>query len=92
MTTAKQTVIVTGGNTGLGFEAARVLAESDQGWHVVIACRNPAKGAEAVQTITNRTAKGRVEAMSLDLASLASVRAFAQVTPDATFPRCEASS
>ena len=27
----KQTVIVTGGNTGLGFEAARVIAESDQG-------------------------------------------------------------
>jgi NAD(P)-dependent dehydrogenase (short-subunit alcohol dehydrogenase family) len=75
---AKETVIVTGGNTGLGFETARALAESDQGWHVVIACRNPAKAAEAVQTITNRTAKGRVEAMSLDLSSLASVRAFAQ--------------
>jgi light-dependent protochlorophyllide reductase len=78
MITVQQTVIVTGGNTGLGFEAARALAESDQGWHVVIACRNPAKAAQAVQRITNRTAKGRVEAMLLDLASLASVRAFAQ--------------
>jgi light-dependent protochlorophyllide reductase len=78
MLTAKQSVIVTGGNTGLGFEAARALAESDQGWYVVIACRNPAKAAQAVQTITSRTAKGRVEAMLLDLSSLASVRAFAQ--------------
>ncbi len=67
MMTPTQTVIVTGGNTGLGFEAARALAESDQAWHVVIACRNPAKAAEAVQTIAKRTAKGRVEAMSLDL-------------------------
>ena len=78
MMTATQTVIVTGGNTGLGFEAARALAESDQGWHVVIACRNPARAAQAVQTIMNRTANGRVEAMVLDLSSLASVRAFAQ--------------
>ncbi len=76
--TAKQTVIVTGGNTGLGFEVARVLAESDQSWHVVIACRNPAKAAEAVKTLTNRTAKDRVEAMLLDLSSLASIRTFAQ--------------
>jgi light-dependent protochlorophyllide reductase len=76
--TAKQTVIVTGGNTGLGFEAARALAESDQAWHVVIACRNPARAAQAVQSITNRTANGQVEAMLLDLSSLASVRTFAQ--------------
>jgi light-dependent protochlorophyllide reductase len=86
MVTAQQTVIVTGGNTGLGFEAARVLAESDQGWHVVIACRNPAKAAAAVQTITSRTADGRVEAMSLDLASLASVRAFAQAYAGRNLP------
>jgi light-dependent protochlorophyllide reductase len=77
MMTANQTVIVTGGNTGLGFAAARALAESDQGWHVVIACRNPAKAAEAVRAIAKRTAPGQVEAMSLDLSSLASVRAFA---------------
>ena len=76
--TAKQTVIVTGGNTGLGFEAARAIAESNQGWHVVIACRNARKAAAAVQKITSGTAKGGVEAMSLDLMSLASVRSFAQ--------------
>src|SRR5271168_1935466 len=76
--TAKQTVIVTGGNTGLGFEAARAIAESNQGWHVVIACRNARKAAAAVQKITSGTAKGWVEAMSLDLMSLASVRSFAQ--------------
>ena len=76
--TARQTVIVTGGNSGLGFEAAQALAESDQGWHVVIACRNAAKAASAVRTITNRTAKCPVEATLLELASLASIRAFAQ--------------
>ena len=45
--TAKQTLIVTGGKQWpLALEAASALAESaDQGWHVVIACRNPAKSA-----------------------------------------------
>ena len=86
MMTAKQTVIVTGGNTGLGFEAARAIAESNQGWHVVIACRNPAKAAKAVQEITNGPAKGGAEAMSLDLSSLASVRAFAQAYSGRNLP------
>jgi light-dependent protochlorophyllide reductase len=86
MATGKQTAIVTGGNTGLGYAAARALAESDQCWHVVIACRNPARAAQAVETITNRTAKGRVEAMALDLSSMASVRAFAQVYAGRNLP------
>jgi light-dependent protochlorophyllide reductase len=86
MMTAKQTAIVTGGNTGLGFEAARAIAESNQGWHVVIACRNPAKAAKAVQEITTGPAKGGAEATSLDLSSLASVRAFAQAYAGRNLP------
>ena len=41
------TAIITGGNTGLGFECARALAET-RDWHVVIACRDAEKGREAV--------------------------------------------
>lgn len=65
--------IVTGGNSGLGFEAAAALAAS--GAHVVLACRDPGRAKGAVDEIRARHAGASVEAQALDLASLASVRA-----------------
>jgi NAD(P)-dependent dehydrogenase (short-subunit alcohol dehydrogenase family) len=59
--------IVTGANTGLGFETARVLAA--RGARVVIAVRDTAKGAAAVAKIP-----GDVTVQKLDLGSLASIR------------------
>jgi light-dependent protochlorophyllide reductase len=70
------TAIITGGNTGLGFECARALAES-RDWHVVIACRDAEKGREAVERLAQAGCKD-IEAMTLDLASLESVRNFAR--------------
>jgi NAD(P)-dependent dehydrogenase (short-subunit alcohol dehydrogenase family) len=65
-----KTVVVTGGNSGIGLEAARVFAA--KGAHTVLAVRNEAKGRAAAATIA-----GSVEVRSLDLADLASVRSFA---------------
>jgi len=59
--------VITGGNTGLGFETARVLA--DRGARVVVACRDPAKAKQAVGRLGGDTSYVR-----LDLGSLASVR------------------
>ena len=68
--------VVTGGNSGIGKEAAVEIAR--QGAHVVIAARNPTKAAAAVTEVETRgNARGRVETMPIDLASFASVRAFA---------------
>jgi NAD(P)-dependent dehydrogenase (short-subunit alcohol dehydrogenase family) len=64
--------VVTGGNTGLGFEAARVLAEA--GAAIVLAVRNPARGAAAAARIRATAPRARVDLVRLDLASLASVR------------------
>eukprot|EP01040_Poterioochromonas_malhamensis_P013042 gene13042-14306_t len=69
-------VIVTGGNSGLGFESSRALAE--YGAHVVIACRNPQLGKEAVDKIKAKHPNADVSTMVLDLASLASVAQFAE--------------
>jgi NAD(P)-dependent dehydrogenase (short-subunit alcohol dehydrogenase family) len=67
--------IVTGGNSGIGFEAAAALAA--KGAHVILGCRDAGKAKGAVEAIRARHADASVESQSLDLASLASVRAFA---------------
>ena len=71
-----QTAIVTGANSGIGFEAARELARHKA--EVVLACRNMEKGAAAVRQITDTVPDARVELRELDLGSLASVRQFAE--------------
>src|SRR5277367_1653681 len=71
------TAIVTGANTGLGFECARALVETHD-WHVIIACRSAEKSREAVKRLFAQTWQKEIEAMTLDLASLESVRNFAR--------------
>ena len=78
--TGARTVVITGGNTGLGFACANAILQSPHGapWHVVLACRDKDRAQAAVDQLTRGAGlAGQVEAMSLDLASLASVRAFA---------------
>ena len=70
-----RSVIVTGANSGIGFEAALELAR--HGADVTLAVRDAGRGADAVRRITEAVPGARVAAASLDLASLASVRAFA---------------
>lgn len=67
-------VVVTGGNSGIGLEAAIYLC--DAGADVVLACRNLDKADAACQKIRADIPHARVEAQELDLASLRSVRAF----------------
>ncbi|HEX4692841.1 MAG TPA: oxidoreductase [Solirubrobacteraceae bacterium] len=66
-----RTFVVTGANSGLGLIDARELARA--GARVVLAVRDTAKGEEALRTID-----GPAEVRKLDLADLASVRAFAE--------------
>ena len=73
-----QTVILTGGTSGVGYAGARAIAASHPDWHVVIASRNQSQGMQAVNTLQHETGNQHIEWMSLDLASLASVRAFAR--------------
>jgi NAD(P)-dependent dehydrogenase (short-subunit alcohol dehydrogenase family) len=72
---AGRTVVVTGANSGLGFEAARQLAL--KGATVVAACRDRGKALEAVRRIRDESPKGEVTSASLDLADLDSVARFA---------------
>ena len=65
-------VVITGSNTGVGYEAAAVLA--NKGAHVVLAVRNLDKGEDAKARITATNPNANVSVQELDLASLASVR------------------
>ena len=77
-------VLVTGGNSGLGFQCARVLARS--GWQVVIASRDRAASADAAARIARESGNGNVSEMGLDLGSIESVRRFAQKIEAANLP------
>jgi NAD(P)-dependent dehydrogenase (short-subunit alcohol dehydrogenase family) len=76
-TAASKTVIITGGSMGLGFHAARHIAGNYPGWHIIIANRTASAAQDAIQQIKAHAPNASIEAMTLDLGSLASVRAFA---------------
>lgn len=64
--------VITGANTGLGFETATALAE--RGAEVVLACRDQGKAQAAADRIGCRVPGAVIDTVELDLASLASVR------------------
>jgi NAD(P)-dependent dehydrogenase (short-subunit alcohol dehydrogenase family) len=68
--------VITGANTGLGYETAAALAE--HGAHVVLAIRNLDKGKDAAARITATGPRGEVALQELDLTSLDSIRAAAR--------------
>lgn len=78
-----KTVVITGANAGLGLECARSILSRNDSWHVVLAIRNPDLGAVAVAELG---APDRCTVLRVDLASLASVRAFPKLLADANLP------
>jgi len=78
-----KTVVITGGNSGIGLESAVELGR--MGAHVVITARNMDRGAAAVAEIARRTGSDTVGLVHLDLCDLASVRQAA----DDLLARCD---
>ncbi|XP_037976531.2 retinol dehydrogenase 12 [Plutella xylostella] len=71
-----RTVVVTGGNSGIGLETARDLAK--RGAKVIIACRDVKKSEDAVTDIINSTQNSKVKFKQLDLSKFESIRRFAK--------------
>ncbi|MCX6307839.1 MAG: SDR family NAD(P)-dependent oxidoreductase, partial [Bacteroidia bacterium] len=69
-----KTILITGGNSGIGLEAARVLSLKNA--DVILTARSAEKGTAAVQFIKSQNPSAKVSWMVLDLADLDSVRAF----------------
>jgi len=71
-----RTILITGANSGIGFEAARALAANQA--QVIMACRSLEKGERAAQLIRKEVPGACLKVMALDLANMASVRSFAR--------------
>ncbi|XP_070534591.1 WW domain-containing oxidoreductase-like [Ptychodera flava] len=66
--------IITGANSGIGFEAAKLI--SDKGYEVILACRSESRGKEAENKIVELNPSAKVKFMKLDLGSLESIHHF----------------
>ncbi|HEX4019317.1 MAG TPA: oxidoreductase [Frankiaceae bacterium] len=70
-----KTAVVTGANSGLGYQTSRQLA--GQGARVIMACRDAERGQQALERLRSEVPDAKVELRSLDLADLSSVKTFA---------------
>ena len=78
--------VVTGANSGIGFDTARALAQ--KGARVILGCRDAEKGRDAERRIRSAVQGAQLLFLPLDLASLASVAGFAK-TVEATEPKVD---
>jgi acetoacetyl-CoA reductase len=69
-----KTILITGANSGLGFEATKVL--SKKGAHIITTARNLQKGDKALEAIKRENPNAKLDLMQLDLADLNSIRKF----------------
>jgi NAD(P)-dependent dehydrogenase (short-subunit alcohol dehydrogenase family) len=72
---AGKTALITGANSGIGYQAALELAR--HGAHVILGCRDAAKGQAALERLHREAPGASCEVLQLDMASLASIRAAA---------------
>ena len=72
-----KTIVITGGNSGLGLETAKLLAQ-DKNNRLILGCRNQLKAQVAVDEVKMISGNSNVQTLALDLSSFASIRHFAQ--------------
>lgn len=85
-----KSIIITGANSGIGFECALQMAKIAPGEQIILACRNRDTGNEALRKIQQKTKHKNLLCMPLDLASLQSVRDFVTAFSRLPEPRISA--
>ena len=70
-----RTIIITGANSGLGFETAKKIAK-DKNYQLILACRELENGNVAKEKIINETGNKNIEVLKIDTSSLEAVRNF----------------
>jgi NAD(P)-dependent dehydrogenase (short-subunit alcohol dehydrogenase family) len=82
----ERTFVITGGNSGLGYRCAQCIAAESRENHVILASRNVEKSQQAADRIIRETLNPHLYALPLNLASMASIRAFGQQFVDGGWP------
>jgi NAD(P)-dependent dehydrogenase (short-subunit alcohol dehydrogenase family) len=82
----ERTFIITGGNSGLGYQCAKNIALENPNNHIVIASRNMEKSRQTATEIVGEPGNPHIYAMLLNLASLASVRNFGKTIENSDLP------
>lgn len=72
-----KSIIITGANSGIGFECALQMAKIATNEQIILACRNIQAGNEASKIIKYKTGHQNIKCLQLDLASLKSIQHFA---------------
>ncbi|NLS13143.1 SDR family NAD(P)-dependent oxidoreductase [Vibrio sp. SM6] len=75
---AHSSILITGANSGLGFEAAKQFAQQDGISKIILACRNQTRAQEALQRLEALTGKKIFEILVVDVSSLESCHAAAK--------------
>ena len=73
---AGKRVLITGANSGIGYETALILAKKEA--HILFAARDKQRGQDALDRLHSKVPGAQVELVMLDLASLDSIRRFTQ--------------
>ena len=82
MTSNKQIVLITGGNTGLGLEAVKALAKTSTPYEIIIGCRTTSKGEEAIEHLQSEIqTQSTFSTVQIDLESDATIeKAIQEIT------------
>ncbi|TCL56673.1 NAD(P)-dependent dehydrogenase (short-subunit alcohol dehydrogenase family) [Kineothrix alysoides] len=81
----KKTVVITGANSGLGFECAQNIAHNTE-YCIILACRDTMKAEQAKADLIQISGNPHIEAMELDVSSFASIRAFVSKYKELNLP------
>ena len=71
-----KSIIITGANSGIGFECALQMAKIAPDEQIILACRNIKSGKDAIERIRQKTGHHHLVVLPIDLASLSSIRNF----------------
>lgn len=72
--TLMKTIIITGANSGLGFECAKNILLENSDYFIIMACRNIEKSEKAKIELIGKTKNKNIQVMELNLSSFDSVR------------------